>query len=224
MSSDYLPGKDLELQTWMNKFMLYLGANLAHFGLVAADIADMQLSETDFSMARFNTEAALTTYRGLVQDKNLKRETMESLIRPMVARLQTYPETTNQDREELGIPLRGVAPTVPVGIDTSVDRPIATVNISQRLKHTLRIQNQNEDVITAGKPAGVRAVEVWAKVGPAPVDETDVTYVDVSTRNTVTVPYAGADGNKQAHYQMRWVYSNGEKGNWSEVVSATIAA
>jgi hypothetical protein len=191
---------------------------------VAADIVDLQASDSDFSIARFDAEAALTTYRGLVQDKNLKRESMVDLIRPMVARLQTYPATTNQDREQLGIPLRGVVPSVPVGIDTSEDRPIATVNISQRLKHTLRIQNQNTDVVTPGKPAGVMAVEVWAKVGPPPEDETDVTYVNMSTRNTVTVPYAGADANKQAHYQMRWVYTNGAKGNWSEIVSATIAA
>lgn len=221
---DWIPAKDLELQVWGDTFLAYLTANLAHFGLLPADVVPLDAAAPDFSLARVTAEDARIVYKGLVSDKNAKRDALVSLLRPMVARLQTYPGTTNQDRDSLGIPRRGETPMVTAGAEGSVDRPIATVNIGQRLKHTLRIQNQNLDVITPGKPTGVRAVEVWAKVGPPPTDEIDVTYIDMSTRNTVTVPYVGADGNKQAHYQMRWVYSNGEKGNWSELVSATIAA
>ncbi len=221
----YLPGSDLELQVWMNKFMAYLGANLAHFGLLPADVVDLADSEPEFSLARVTAEGTWTTYRGQVQDKNTKRETMESLIRPMVARIQAYPETTNQDREELGIPTRGNAPSVPTEIETSLDRPTAGINIGAPLRHTLRIQNDNEGTVSPGKPQGVKAVEVWVKIGEVPASPpTDMRYVNMSSRNTVVVPFAPEDGNKQAHYKMRWVYTNGVKGAWSDLESATIAA
>lgn len=36
--------------------------------------------------------------------------------------------------------------------------------------------------------------------------------------------YDVANGEKTAHYMLRWVESGGEKGPWSETVSATISA
>ena len=35
---------------------------------------------------------------------------------------------------------------------------------------------------------------------------------------------ATMDANKVAHYMLRWVNTRGEKGPWSETVSATIGA
>jgi hypothetical protein len=32
------------------------------------------------------------------------------------------------------------------------------------------------------------------------------------------------DGDKKAHYLLRWVNTRGDKGPWSETVTATIAA
>ena len=34
----------------------------------------------------------------------------------------------------------------------------------------------------------------------------------------------GADGNKVAHYMLRWESTRGETGPWSETASATIGA
>ena len=36
--------------------------------------------------------------------------------------------------------------------------------------------------------------------------------------------YDVASGEKTAHYMLRWVKSGGEKGPWSETISATITA
>lgn len=225
-SADYLPGKDLDLQAWMNTFMTYLAANLAHFGLLPADIADLQAIEPEFMTARNLVSTTLTTYRGLVSDKDDKRAAMVSLIRPMVANLQTHPETTNQDRDALGIPRRGEASSVSQSFDLDADRPVAGINIGTIRRHALRIQNDNEGVISPGKPEGAKSVEIWVKVGEPPVGEPETTmrYVNTWTKNKMTVPFGPDDGNKQAHYKMRWVYTNGQKGAWSELQSATIAA
>jgi hypothetical protein len=49
-------------------------------------------------------------------------------------------------------------------------------------------------------------------------------FLAVDTRTPYTAVYDGADGGKTAHYMLRWVNTNGEKGPWSETASATIGA
>ncbi len=223
---DWIPTKDLELQVWMDTFLTYLSTNLAHFGLVAADVLDLTAASPEFSQARVAAEDARIVYKGLVSDKGAKRDALVDLLRPMVARLQTFPATTNQDRDSLGIPRRGGTSAVPQAIELLPDRPVAGINIGTIRRHTLRIQNDIDGTITSGKPEGVKAVEVWVKVGEAPTGEpeTDMRYVNMSTKNTLAVAFAPEDGNKQAHYKMRWIYNGGQKGGWSELQSATIAA
>ncbi|MCH8967934.1 MAG: hypothetical protein IIA66_02310 [Planctomycetes bacterium] len=48
--------------------------------------------------------------------------------------------------------------------------------------------------------------------------------MEVDTRTPSVVDYPGEDGGKTAHYTPRWVATTGEKGPWSETVSATIRA
>ncbi len=225
---DFVPKSDVDLQVWTSTFTTYLAANLAKFGLVAADVAALNAAEPEFNTARNDTNAARATYRGEVSNKKVKRGTLVDEIRTVAARVQSCPATTNQDRDALGIPRRGETAPVPQDVELLADRPLAGINIAQIGRHTLRIQNDNQGVVSLGKPEGVKAVEVWVKVGEPPVD-TDVPelvmrYVNMSTRNTVSVPFPPGDGNKQAHYKLRWVYSSGLKGGWSETQSATIAA
>jgi hypothetical protein len=58
----------------------------------------------------------------------------------------------------------------------------------------------------------------------APTDPSELTFLALDTRTPYTADYAGTDGNKTAHYMLRWVNTRGEKGPWSETASATIGA
>ena len=70
--------------------------------------------------------------------------------------------------------------------------------------------------------------EIWVKVTAAgeaaPVSADELSFVTLDTASPYTVEYDGADGSKTAHYMLRWVKTNGDKGPWSETVSATITA
>jgi hypothetical protein len=73
------------------------------------------------------------------------------------------------------------------------------------------------------KPAGAMGCEVWVKVGPTPpVDASECHYLATDTATPYTAEYEGADGGKIAHYMLRWVNTRGERGPWSQTVSATI--
>ena len=101
---------------------------------------------------------------------------------------------------------------------------MVTVDGGQRLLHVIAFADEATPTRTA-KPKGVMGAEVWVKVGePAPVDESELTFLALDTRTPYTAKYVGADANKVAHYMLRWVNTRGQKGPWSETASATIGA
>ncbi|MGD9791618.1 MAG: hypothetical protein AB7Q00_12790 [Phycisphaerales bacterium] len=66
---------------------------------------------------------------------------------------------------------------------------------------------------------------------PTPTDPNTLSFLTLTTRPTVRtdLPSPGgrtgaADGGKTAVYMLRWVNTRGEKGPWSEVTTATVAA
>ena len=221
--ADYLPRNDLEYQSWLLRFMNYLAPRLPNFGLPVDALQPLDGASPEFDAALASFQTARATALTTSAAKKEKRVITENIVRALVGQIQAYPDTTNEDREGLGITLRG-ASAEPTDIETSQDRPVVFIDISQRLRHTLRIQNESVMGATTAKPAGVRGAEIWVKVGEAPQTPADCTYYDMATKSPFPVAFDGADGNKPAHYMLRWVSSGGEKGAWSEVETATIAA
>lgn len=102
--------------------------------------------------------------------------------------------------------------------------PLPIIDISSRLKHVIRVQNETLSGTSKAKPVGAIGCEIWRKIGDAPVGPEDMEYVDMTTHSSYIIEYAAEDGGKMAHYLLRWVGSGGEKSSWSETESATIAA
>ena len=50
----------------------------------------------------------------------------------------------------------------------------------------------------------------------------ELSFLSMDTASPYIIVYDGKDGGKTAHYMLRWVKSSGEKGPWSETISATI--
>jgi hypothetical protein len=55
-------------------------------------------------------------------------------------------------------------------------------------------------------------------------DPATFSFLTLSTKPTLRAEYAAAAGGKTAVYMARWVSTQGEKGPWSEVTTATVAA
>ncbi len=70
--------------------------------------------------------------------------------------------------------------------------------------------------------------EVWVKLvdadSPAPTDPAALTFLTMTTKPSFRAEYARAAGGKTAVYMARWVNTRGEKGPWSEITTATVAA
>lgn len=220
MSSDYIPNTDAEFRSWLKNFLDYASANLAALGLVVADIAPHQAAATTYNTALDNNVAAQAAAKATRESKDVAREAAEDLVRPLAQRLQSSESVQNADRQSLGLPVRATTRS-PAPEPTT--RPIVTVDTSQRLQHTISFVDENTPGSRA-RPEGVTGCEVWMKIGTLPTDPRELTYLATDTRTPYVANFDGADGGKIAHYMLRWVNSRGERGPWSQTVSATITA
>ncbi|MBL9001499.1 MAG: hypothetical protein JNK25_10230 [Phycisphaerae bacterium] len=55
-------------------------------------------------------------------------------------------------------------------------------------------------------------------------DPATFSFLTMTTRPSVRAEFRSGDGGKTAVYMLRWVNTRGEKGPWSEVTTATVAA
>jgi len=127
-------------------------------------------------------------------------------------------------------------------------RPLALVDGRQRLTHQLRLVEEST-LTRRAKPAGALGAEVWVKlVEPkgemsnghthksGQDDATDAnsphalgnpaifSFLTMTTRPSFRAEFKAGENGKTAVYMARWVNTRGEKGPWSEVTTATVAA
>ena len=225
MANDYIPGSDTGFQAWGSNFITYANGHLAELGLTPADITAIMTAYMDFSAKLSANVTAQQAAQSARQAKDDARDEFEAAVRQLVRQLQVSPDVDDTERVALGITVRDTIRTAATGEITS--RPIGVVDTSQRLRHEIRFSDEATPTRRA-KPAGVMGCEIWVKVTdpgqPAPVSADELRFVTLDSASPYIAEYDGADGGKTAHYMLRWVKSSGEKGPWSETVSATITA
>jgi hypothetical protein len=219
MATDFIPGSDADFNVWMRNFLNYANANPTALGIIADDLTPLQEAATDFETNLDASIAAQASAQGAVRKKDDSRVTLEALLRPFARRLQATATVKDSHRQSLGLNVKSTTRTA-AAVPTS--RPVATVDTSQRLRHVISFVDEQTPGSRA-KPAGVMGCEIWVKVGPTPpLDVSECRYLATDTATPYTAEYDGADGGKIAHYLLRWVNTRGERGPWSQTVSATI--
>jgi hypothetical protein len=223
MGNTYLPSNDDQFSDWAANFIAYVTQHFADFGLTINDVDALNDLQTPWGVDLAAHKVAQVAAKTATATKDASREAFETRIRSTVGRINSYPTITEAQREAMRlVPPAYSGPGGDLGMQD--ETPSATIDIGNRLKHVMRIQNQTSSGVQNGRPSGVLGAEVWAKVGMAPADPSEMQLVGFATKSQLSVDYSGADAGKQVYYALRWVTPNGEKGNWSETESATIAA
>ncbi len=154
-----------------------------------------------------------------VQAKSDSRGATEDFVRPFVGMLQSNAAVTDAQRQSLGITVRATTRTA---AGPPASKPVASIDTSQRLRHTIAFVDELTPTSRA-KPDGAQGCEIWMKVGePAPAGPNDVHYLALDTRSPYTFDFEAADAGKTAYYMLRWISTRGEPGPWSQTVSGTV--
>ena len=127
-------------------------------------------------------------------------------------------------------------------------RPLVVVECAAGYTHELRLEGEGSPT-RRGKPPGTIGAEVWLALTPAggaapplnspraqsggpsaggpgasPQPTDAYKFLSVSSRGNLQTDFPSADAGKTAYYALRWVSTHGEKGPWSDVAAATVAA
>ena len=137
--SNYIPRADSEFNTWQTNFLNYVGANLASLGLTAADLTPLTTAQTSWGNDYTAHVTAQTAAASALQTKETSRDSFETSLRSLVRRLQGLPSLTDAQRAAMNITLRETTRTANAVPDT---RPVATVDTSQRLRHTVSFTDE----------------------------------------------------------------------------------
>ena len=111
---------------------------------------------------------------------------------------------------------------------------LALVESGQRLTLQLRpgASSRSEPAESTptrrARPKGVLGAEVWLTLidagQPAPTDPSTLAFLTMAMKPSIRADFRSGDGGKTAVYMTRWVNTQGEKGPWSEIAMATVAA
>ena len=219
MGTDYIPTSDGEFHAWLGNFVQYVAANTAALGATPAQVTSLQAVKTDWDTKYPYSTTAQVAAVSAVRAKDHSRGAIEDFIRPFVGMLQASTAVTDAQRDSLGITVRSGTRT-PVGAPSS--KPIASIDTSQRLRHTIAFVDELTPSSRA-KPDGVQGCEIWMKVGdPSPGGPNDVQYLALDTRTPYVTEFEAGDAGKTAYYMLRWISTRGETGPWSQTVSGTV--
>lgn len=216
MPTDPIPHDDDGFDDVVNIFAPWLALHGAAHGVSVGDLAAIASGTTDWTGKFAAHKLAQTAAMVGTVGKNGSRATLEPLLRAAANKITDQGERAtaglNTYAERRG---RVPAPTT---------RPILMVDTSQRLQHTIRIADENTPD-SRKKPDGVVRWELWCYIGVNPPSAPgECTLMESPQQPSFVMHHEGENANKSIHYMARWVNSRGEKGPWSETVSATITA
>lgn len=220
----YMPRPDGDFSAWANHYYEAVKKFYEEQGFDPDLLTPLQKALATWNAQYPAHVSAQQRAEAARQAKDAARAALEKEVRPVTNFVQGYPKTTNADRAEMGITVRDTSPS-PAPAPSS--RPLALVESGQRLTHQLRLVDESTPTRRA-RPAGVLGAEVWVKLvdadTPAPTDPAALTFLTMTTKPSFRAEFKAGEGGKTAVYMARWVNTRGEKGPWSEVTTATVAA
>jgi hypothetical protein len=218
MADDFIPHDQAEFEMWATRFKEYVFTNYAALGLTAGQKQEI-LNVCLASHVSFGEKQEKENiYRGAVEKDNADRKIAKECLRKYARHIQGRVETTDEQREGLGITVRDKIPT-PVGLPTIA--PELEIDFSQRLRHTVHAGTNPQNENLNKKPKGVASIELRKKVDSAPSGPDDMQIVIVMTSSPAILDCSGQAG-KIVYYVARYLNTRGQPGPWGEVESAEV--
>jgi hypothetical protein len=150
--------------------------------------------------------------------KNEKRKVYEKLLRILVKMLDSSPLVTDDDRRSMGIVIRDTTRTP---VKPPKTYPEFTVDSS--MIRCLRILFWDLGSKSKAKPHGVHGAEIcWAILDTTDVTVDQLVHSSFDTRSPFRLTFSDHERGKMVYFCLRWENTRGEKGPWSEIVSAII--
>jgi hypothetical protein len=218
---DFIPSNDALFDNWHKNLLQKLGATgvLASWNVPQQAYDNLLPVQAEWDVRYAATKNPNDRTRAQVTAKNEARKTFEGALRLFIKAYLTYnPKLTDDEREVLGLPIhkkRRKSAPVPhrypfFRIDSSVIRRLSIYFFD----------DANE---RRHKPEGVHGAEIRWNFSDVPIVEPEkLIRSGFDTASPYTINFSGEDRGRTVYIALRWENTRGEKGPWSEIMSAIV--
>jgi hypothetical protein len=218
--SDFLPRKDADFLQWVVNFSTALAKIAARVGF--PDQAYQQLStlKNTFSSKLQIAEAPETRTKPAIKDKDIAREDLEKNLRQAIGEYLTRNHLlTGVDRANLGLPIYKTGRTPSPRATDAPDVEVDTSTIGRLTVHFFKKGGSHRK----GKPAGQHCAELVYIISDTPPTRWDeLIHSVIDTNSPLELTFENDRRGKTVYFALRWENTRGEKGPWSEIMSAII--
>ncbi len=194
-----IPRSDPVYDEWLRNFVDYCAAHAGELGLLPDDVVAIQDAYNKWQIAYAEQQTAKNAAKAATESKEEARNESEGIIRRYTKIIQSRPDTTDAQREELGI-------TVPDRIRTPLSRNIVLTEPPPKVEARCTAPKQVTinwyptpvDTESRALPPGIDGVAIWYAEGRKPATnqwkflalDTNSPYVhNVGNAETVTLSY-----------------------------------
>ncbi|MDR0667601.1 MAG: hypothetical protein LBF90_03160 [Prevotellaceae bacterium] len=216
---DYIPRKEKNFYEWQGPSVDYARTNADRFGISAGTFTPLLAKRTDYESKYAVSENPETRTSAHILARKEARVAYAGALRSFFKAHILYNEAvTDEDRRIMGLNVPDVHPT-PVPRPTK--EPEATVSTPSPA--TLEIHFRDKDETGHAKAYGIHGAEVmWGVLETAPVDWSELPRSSFATHSPLRLTFSGYDRGKTVYFAVRWENNRGEKGPWSEILSAIV--
>ena len=225
-----MPGKDFiskpdgVFHPWLINFCDRIIATPAAYGVLPADLADLQSVYTDWLTDYPAHITAQTTSFAAAEKKDDTRDEAESVARRITKLIQARKATTNAQREELGITVADTTKT-PLSEQIVLTEPPPIIEAKCTGSKTVRIdwyptQAPGE---SEALPHGIDGVNIWVAEGGIPSDESQWRFLAMDT-NSPYIHNVGNDSTVTMAYKAQWFDRRKRMGPFGSPIVCAVTA
>ena len=207
---------DAELYAVATQIYNTISPTPTDWGMTAGEVTALGASRDTFN----DDLVDLTSLRAAAKAATVKKETDRTDLITLLRQFRDKAKAKGVSDDLMtstGMPKGSNQPTPP-----SATVPVATVDTSRRLQHTVHWAEATTPD-NKKRPKGVMGADIYCKIdGPPPGDVSECNFVTTDSATPYLIEYAAEQAGKMAHYMLRWRYRDGGVGAWGETVSATV--
>jgi hypothetical protein len=214
---NYIPRKDVELVLWSVNFGAQIAKNAEAWNISSDEVVELQTVITSFASLQAMADSPSRT-TVIVAKKNAARYSLEKKIRELVNFQLNNPVITSTERIAMGLHVRSGKYSTVSRPETRPELEIAIVDF-RRLKIIFR----NKGSINNAKPYMIIGAVIAYAILDAPPDSLDAfTRMELATRSPYILEFTEKERGRTVYIIICWQNKKGERGPWSEIVSAIV--
>lgn len=219
MAGDYVPHAEAELIGWAERFVAYLESHEGETRITAEEVAKVRSEFDQFAAAHSAHRTAHDAARAARKVKDAARKPLVHSLRCLSRRIHADPVMSGEVKGGAEA-IIGTSPRQPK-LGMSDDRPHAIIDVGHRLRHVIRVMNENSLGVHKARPSDVYGCQLWRQIG----DETDQwEHVTLVRGKPLVVEYPLEAAGRRVRYRLRWMTRGGRTSAWSGTYTATVAA